>query len=557
MAEITTGSAEASAGPSSAHAEICAPGASHGRRLGVAAVVLAAVLVTTVWVLLSPDFGVTWDERVRHAYGVRVLRFWRGELTHADFLPTRSGGHLYAALFDSTAALLHEWAGGDVWLVRHRLNAVFGGVGLMATGLVALRLFGAWPAILAVTLLACSPRYVRDAMNNPKDIPFAALCAVSLLTFTLARPKFPFLSWGRALAVGLALALALNVRPGALLYLGFAWLLLLALTVRARAWSPRQLLQTVGRGALITVVTLVAGTALWPWAQPNPFVRPFQALLQASEFDWGGTMLFFGADVAASHPPAEYLPVWMGITIPPVVLVGMLLAAGATLRSSEGRLARLGLWAAALLPVGLVIVRGSTLYDGWRHMLFTYPPIVVLAATGWTALVRAAGSWRWELGAATVAVLGVGCFEPIIFMVGNHPHEVVYFNGFIGGPRGAFQQFELDYWGNSLAEATRWSASLARRAGIPLAVAGEPHEIVAANARRHPALYSPPLRANAHHLHVHLLRERKALLRATLARSDALYVVRMRDGTPLAIVFPGPRFADVAARVQPYLRSVE
>ena len=311
------------------------PGASwrsRATRRGTLVVLAAALLVTACWVMLSPDFGVTWDERARHTYGIKVVRYWRGELTRDAFQPTSSGAHLYAALFDASAARLHEWVGGDVWLVRHRLNAVFGGIGLLATGLVALRLFGTGPGLIAVLLLACSPRYVGDAMNNPKDLPFAALCAVSLLSFTLARPVAPFLTWGRTLLVALALALALNVRPGALLYLGFFWMLLAALVVRARAWSPRQLAEVAARGAVVTAVTLVAGTALWPWAQASPFVRPVQALFQASDFGWNSTVLFFGLDVRASDPPLSYVPVWIGMTTPPVVLAGLLLAGRAHAR---------------------------------------------------------------------------------------------------------------------------------------------------------------------------------------------------------------------------------
>jgi hypothetical protein len=40
-------------------------------------------------------------------------------------------------------------------------------------------------------------------------------------------------------------------------------------------------------------------------------------------------------------------------------------------------------------------------------------------------------------------------------MVGLHPYEYVSFNSLVGGTGGAQGRFELDYWGISLAEATR------------------------------------------------------------------------------------------------------
>ena len=38
-------------------------------------------------------------------------------------------------------------------------------------------------------------------------------------------------------------------------------------------------------------------------------------------------------------------------------------------------------------------------------------------------------------------------------MVRLHPHEYVYYNELVGGVKGAEDKFELDYWGNSYAEA--------------------------------------------------------------------------------------------------------
>ena len=66
-----------------------------------------------------------------------------------------------------------------------------------------------------------------------------------------------------------------------------------------------------------------------------------------------------------------------------MVLVGLVLAGLFTKR--EWLPALFALSAIALLPIALVIVQHSTLYDGVRHLLFIYPVIVVLAAAGWTA----------------------------------------------------------------------------------------------------------------------------------------------------------------------------
>jgi hypothetical protein len=437
--------------------------------------------------------------------------------------------------------------GGDAFVLRHRLNAFVGGLGILVTGVLAARLAGVHVGLLAVVLLALSPRWIGHSMNNPKDLPFAVFCAAALLSFTLVRGVAPILTWPRALVIGFTLALALNVRPGALLYLGYLGILLAAAAVAARAWRPRLLAVTAAQFACAALVMLLAGTLLWPWAQANPFVRPIQALFGVSMFEWAGAVLFRGREVPASGVPPTYLPVWMLITIPPVVLAGAA-ASAAVLRDARQRWLTLGLWGVTLLPIALAAARGSTLYDGWRHVLFVYPSLVVLSAIGWRALLAAPMLW---LRAGVIAVLVAGCLEPLIFMVKNHPHQIVYFNSAVGGPRGAYRNYELDYWGNSLLTAGEWTSKLARRSGTFLRVSGSPGSLVATNLVRFPALV--PTRAQEAHVEIRLLRGSRNTVTILANRADALHVVRTADGAPLAVVLPGPRIQHVWARLSPHL----
>ena len=513
-------------------------------------VAAAATVVTLLFVVLSADFGVTWDELPRHANGYVVLQHWLGRAP-VDVSGTPRGDW-YGALFDVSAILVHNVIGGNVWIARHYTNAVFGGIGVLASGLLAARLFGLRAGLAATLLLAVSPRYVADSMNNPKDLPLAALCAVGLFAFTALRPTPPFLTWRAALAIGTALALPLNIRPGALLYLGYLGIAVAILHVRAGAWSARQLGSSAGRLIVVTVLVLIGGCTFWPWAQENPFVRPFQALVSVSDFQWNGTMLFLGRVIRARDVPASYLPTWMLVTIPPVVLAGGALSVvAAFVAERTNRQLIAGLWLVVLIPIIAAIALGSTLYDGWRHMLFTYPPLVVLAAAGWHLVYDRLSTHQAR--AAMAALFALGCLEPIVFMVRNHPHDAVYFNAFVGGPRGAAGRFDMDYWGNSLLEATEWSADLASRSGVSLTVAGQPFGIVRANAERFTSIQAQPVEAGRHHL---LLRVLRAEVGPSLAdRPAVLYAVRTADGAPLAVVLPGPRFKEVRDRLAPYLHQ--
>ena len=97
---------------------------------------------------------------------------------------------------------------------------------------------------------------------------------------------------------------------------------------------------------------------------------------------------------------------------------------------------------------------GATIYDGVRHLLFTYPPFVVLAAAGWRGSLE---SPSWKPKTLVAVALGLGLLEPAVFQWRNHPNQAVYFNALAGGPRGAFGRYELDYWGNSLLQGAQWA----------------------------------------------------------------------------------------------------
>ena len=64
-------------------------------------------------------------------------------------------------------------------------------------------------------------------MNNPKDIPFATLSAAILYGFCCLAERYPFFTWRSSGGLALAIGLALNVRPGALLFLVYLAVVLL------------------------------------------------------------------------------------------------------------------------------------------------------------------------------------------------------------------------------------------------------------------------------------------------------------------------------------------
>jgi hypothetical protein len=291
------------------------------------------------------------------------------------------------------------------------------------------------------------------------------------------------------------------------------------------------------------------GSVFWPWAQADPFTRPFQALSRAGAYDWGGQVLFKQRLLHAPELPSSYLPTWFLITTPPVVLVGMVFSSAHVRGWGWPRLA---LWSVALLPIVLIIVRDSPVYDGMRHVLFAYPPMVVLAASGWTGLLTFRERWL-QIGG--LALLMAGLVNVLSFNVRSYPNQAAYINELAGGPSGAFGWYELDYWGNCVLQAVEWSAIQARQAQMPVRVWGRPEHLVELDVARFPgALIVTPEGADPHHLKIRLLRGSINDLLRLAKNPDVVHRVTTADGAVLCVVSRGPDFEELQDRLQRFSR---
>ena len=128
---------------------------------------------------------------------------------------------------------------------------------------------------------------------------------------------------------------------------------------------------------------------------------------------------------------------------------------------------RLVVWTAVIVPVGYLMTRQATLYDGIRHTLFVIPMLALLA--GW-AFVRLVPVLRRILIPA-VAVSAAYLVAVIVNLALLHPLEYVATNAFAGGTRGSYGRFELDYWAAAATEALR---RLERRLDVAGSFARDP-----------------------------------------------------------------------------------
>jgi hypothetical protein len=219
------------------------------------------------------------------------------------------------------------------------------------------------------------------------------------------------------------------------------------------------------------VVGGIVAFALWPqlWGGPLEFLR---ASVESSlQFPDEHEVLFRGQLLLSSGLPRTFLP-WLTasqFTLPAVLLLILALPLNMWIASRPAR-SEIFLWIVLswfLLPFIAVIAFRLPIYNNFRHLLFLVPPLFVLGAVALERFLQVRGRFAWLVPALTVTMLVPG----VVGIVRLHPYEYIYYNELVGGVRGAYGAYELDYWCTSYREAARAVNAIAP-AGSTIAVWG-------------------------------------------------------------------------------------
>jgi hypothetical protein len=438
-------------------------------KFSLALLALAALLV----VLTFRAYGVTWDEDVQNWYGNLVLTYYlwligAAHAPHWELLFHYADMYNYGAVFDLTATIINRFSPLGVFETRHLLNGIVGIVGLIGAGKLGHRLGGPRAGFMSMLFLALIPNYYGQMFNNPKDIPFAVGCIWATYYLVRIVPYLPRPPLRLVAKLGIAIGLAMAVRVGGLLLLCYLGLMLCLYgvyqTIAARRISLLLRLGWASFWRVFVPVAIIAYALMllfWPWAQGDPVHRPLQALAVFSNEIFWAKVLFDGQLLAANHLPWDYLPVFIGLALPELILTLLLAAPAVALLHMARRrawevermLPLFMLGFTIVFPVVYAIAARTVLFNGMRHFIFVLPPIAVSAAlVADIALNRLA---TFEYRKPIYAAIGLYGLGHLSIMVMLHPDQYVYYNGFVGGVAGAENRFKLDYWANSFSEAVR------------------------------------------------------------------------------------------------------
>ena len=421
-----------------------------------------AMLMLAAMVLVSRDAGISGDEEVHYKHSEMVYDYfstWGKDQSSLDTPKT----HLryYGQSFDNLVTFLIHWFGiEDIYSFRHLICSIAGWLTLVVTALFAAYFSGYGAAILVLVLFAVSPIFLGHTQNNLKDIPFALAYIASVfyslkLVFSETKPTRKTI-----ILLILSIGFSIGIRAGGILvvfYLGFFMFLKTVLDWMADKKPDYSLLKKhliLFFG--ISIAGYLLGLVTWPYALQNPLLNVWKSYQVMTHFPTTVRQIFDGQFDWSDFHPWYYLPKYMAITIPLVVFAGLIAFFLNTRKNftpnQQFQLALLGF--TILFPVVFVIVKQSNLYGSWRHFLFIYPGIILLSALGIHAVFK---RFRQKfVQAGVVALLLVLSFHPVKFMAANHPYYYLYYNPLVGGLKGAYGNYETDYYYHTMREGAEW-----------------------------------------------------------------------------------------------------
>ncbi|HZY24470.1 MAG TPA: tetratricopeptide repeat protein [Bacteroidales bacterium] len=421
-----------------------------------------SAFLLVVMLFLSKNAGISCDEVLHYNQSVFVYNYFASQGQDKSALNTPvTDLKYYGQSYDDITTILIKWFNiEDVYGFRHLMSIIAGWLVFFITALFAIWLTDYKTGILVLILFAVSPTFMGHAQNNLKDIPFALAYIAGvfyMLKFLFSEQKYSY--WNLILLTA-SITFSISLRAGGLLlicYLYFFFFLFYLFEYFKE--GNIGFIEFRNKFFLICGISVISwflSILLWPYALQSPIKNVIESYRVMAHYPLTFRQIFEGKVEWSDYMPWYYLPKSMAITIPIVVSSGFVLF----LIFIKSKLNRNNLIKYLLIlftiffPVIFVIYEKSNIYSSWRQFLFLYPGIVLLASIGYRNLhdfVRVK-YLKWGL----VIILVLLSIHPVKFMLNNPEFYYLYYNQLVGGLKGAYSNYETDYYYVSQTAASEW-----------------------------------------------------------------------------------------------------
>lgn len=434
------------------------------------AFIAVAVLIFIVRPFFSSDFGPSGDEITHRNLGDlsydylstfgkndSVFRYTPNQREDATLLLN------YGPMLEVASAAIYKNVDVNPYKTRHFILTVFTFLLFFYCGMAAYKIGGWRAGLIAMLFMLVSPRILGESFNNPKDPPFAAGYMMAVYALLCLVSELPRPTWRTIILSMIGIGLAFSIRVGGLLLFPYTILFVGLALLMNDEWRSHLLSFDFKyyQRLLIGIVVIFAGAWLigiitWPAALRDPIGQPFHALAVQSSYPTVISVLFDGKVIGSNEVPWTYNPYYISATSPSIVVLAFFLGLALLpwLRKTfKGYYLFMVLFVSAF-PIFWIIYGKSALLNGWRHSYFTYTGIAVFAALVFEGLFRIVKPKA--VNYVIAAVLAIGILLPATFIVRNFPVIYVYFNELVGGVKGTYGDYNIDYYAASMKPCADW-----------------------------------------------------------------------------------------------------
>ena len=422
---------------------------------------IIAVIIFSCQMFVATKVGCSGDEFMDGLNGKYSLDYYTdGDTTFADYHQVeelKSVTHLkyYGSGFEIIPAIFLKYFHLPLdkeYLFRHILCTAFGFILFLFTALTA-KILSDWrTAIIALVFIASTPEIFGLSFLATKDIPFAAGFAMANFAFISIFKHLPQFRIRDIIIAILGIMLAVSIRIGGLLitlYLVLAFLLYIGFNSEKRKHlfsKPYTLLwKSLGIGTMILVIGCFLGLSLYPnFFYEGPIEHIKNATTLVSKFPQRIPMLFEGKLIDSLNLPEHYLLKIIIYTLPLFVYLGIFLFIINIVHiwKTFDKASILYLLCTIAIPFIIIAKSKANVYGGWRHEMFAYSGVAILASIGmretWNWFPKNKLNKVWKLVFPIILTL---CFFPTwIWIIQNHKYSYAYYNHLIGDPYMKFDQ---------------------------------------------------------------------------------------------------------------------
>ncbi len=287
------------------------------------------------------------------------------------------------------------------------------------------------------------PYLLGQSFFNSKDIPFMTVWLIcSYLSFNIIEKlnKKNLVTNSSAIILGILTAYLLSIRVTGILIL-FQYFITFLLLIGSRNISFYDFFKTYYFNLIQFLLSILLFTYFFNpvyWTNPLEIVNAIKSM---SYYYHDICTQTLGSCMKAKDLPATYIPIWLAVKLPFIILLGFLLIPFAERKifSNNNNKIIFGsiLVTSLLIPI-LLIIGNTNLYDEIRHLIFLIPFFFIL---GTVSIFIISKKLFYIIGVLTLSIF---IYENIKIS----PYQYVWFN-LPSRYLDLTKEFELDYQGLS------------------------------------------------------------------------------------------------------------